>query len=66
MVVRMLTPFTAHEVTQVLREENIDVDILSKMTQSTPQYISQLAKTKEIGIAIIDVIQVNVIEDEDG
>lgn len=65
MVIEMLTPLTAHEVTEVPRKENIDVDILSKMTQSTPQYISQLTKIKEIRMASIDAIQVNVIKDED-
>lgn len=39
--------------------------MLSKLTQSVPRYISQLAKVEEIKTASIDAIQFNVIEDQD-
>lgn len=65
MVVKMLTPFIAHEVTHVMEKEKIDVDIFSKMTQSAPQYVSQLSKIEEVRTASIDVIKVNDVENED-
>lgn len=46
-------------------EENLDVDMLWKLTHSTPWYISQLAKVEEVTTVSIDAIQVNVIEDQD-
>lgn len=65
MVIKLLASFATYEFTQILREENLDVGMLSKLTQSAPRYISQLVKMQEITTPSIDAIHVNVIEDHD-
>lgn len=65
LVIEILATFTTYDITQILREENFDTDMLSKLIQPASQYISQLAMVEVIKMASIDTIQVNIIEDQD-
>lgn len=62
LVLEMLASFMTFKIKQVPRGENLDADMLSKINQSTPSYISQIARVQEITTTIIEEIQVNLIE----
>lgn len=62
LALELLPSFAAFEIAQVPREENLDADILSKVNQTVPSYLTHMAKVQEIGFASIDSIQVNVVD----
>lgn len=62
IMVKLLASFITFKITQVPQDKNRESDMLSKINQSTPSYISQLGNG--LG-AIINAIQINVIENQD-
>lgn len=56
MALEFLAAFETYEVVQVPCDENLDVDMLSKLSQSTPIYVSQMARVEEVTSASIDVV----------
>ncbi|CAH9083530.1 unnamed protein product [Cuscuta europaea] len=49
----LLKAFETHEITQIPRAENVEADILSKLSSDTPEHISQLAKIEELSMSSI-------------
>lgn len=62
LVLQVLASFTAFEIIQVPREENLDADMLSKLYQTAQNYLTHLAKVQKIRSTSIDAIQVNAID----
>lgn len=62
LTLELLASFAAFLITQVPREENLDADMLSKLNQTAPSYLTHMAKIQEIGSASIDSIKVNAVD----
>ncbi|XP_031106323.1 uncharacterized protein LOC116010971 [Ipomoea triloba] len=57
-----LQQFDKYEMIQVPRAENTDADMLSKLTQEAPEYVSKIARVEEIVTPSIDIIEVRPVE----
>ncbi|XP_031096938.1 uncharacterized protein LOC116001189 [Ipomoea triloba] len=62
VALELLQQFDKYELIQVPRTENTDADMLSKLTQEAPEYVSKIARIEEIGSPSIDVIEVRPVE----
>lgn len=64
LVTDLLGTFASFKIVQVSWEENLDANMLLKLSLSASSYVSQMAKIEEVTFASIDVIQVDVINDQ--
>lgn len=62
LTLELLASFAAFKITEVPLEENLDANMLSKLNQKNPSYLTHMAKVQEIGSATIDTIHVNAID----
>ncbi|CAH9107126.1 unnamed protein product [Cuscuta europaea] len=58
----LLKAFETHEITQIPRAENVETDILSKLSTDTPEHISQIAKIEELSMSSIHASPVLCIQ----
>ncbi|XP_031112204.1 uncharacterized protein LOC116016181 [Ipomoea triloba] len=62
IALELLQQFKKYELIQIPRMENTDADMLSKLTQEAPEYVSKIARIEEVGAPSIDVIEVHPVE----
>lgn len=62
LAMEWLQKFSRHELIQIPQSENMDEDMLSKLLQEAPQYVSKIARIKKITTMSIDTIQLCPVE----